>query len=198
MLTKLWNITINAAGWTIGKLLRTPVRRQWLYFPYVSEAISTIPFSLGYKLRNAIYHQLLAGIGNKTILHQNVVIEDARCSIGSDVWISHGCYLDYVKIADSVLIGPNSVLLSGGRHHCFDRLDIPIKSQGNPEKEAINIGFGAWIGANVTLMASVGEGAIVGAGAVVTKEVPPFAVVAGNPAKLLYMRNAAAATTHSL
>lgn len=86
------------------------------------------------------------------------------------------------------MIGPHAVLLSGGRHHNFDRLDIPIKHQGNPAKMPLKIGHGAWIGANATVMAAVGEHAIVGAGAVVTTEVPPYAVVAGNPARILYRR----------
>jgi len=86
------------------------------------------------------------------------------------------------------MIGPHAVLLSGGRHHNFDRLDIPIKNQGNPSKTQLKIGVGAWIGANATVMAPVGEQSIIGAGAVVTKEVPPYAVVAGNPARVLYMR----------
>src|SRR4030095_2973114 len=86
-------------------------------------------------------------------------------------------------------IGPQAVLLSGGRHHKADRLDVPIKQQGNTPKEPIRIGDGAWIGANATVMADVGHDAIVGAGAVVTKPVSPYAVVAGNPARVLYMRD---------
>lgn len=81
------------------------------------------------------------------------------------------------------------MLLAGENHHYIDRLDIPIKQQGNPPKKPIIIGHGAWIGANSTVMADVGNDAIVGADSVVTKTVPPFAIVAGNPAKILRMRN---------
>jgi len=88
------------------------------------------------------------------------------------------------------LIGPHAVLLAGGRAHRIDRLDIPIKDQGNLPKKPLKVGMGAWVGAHATVMADVGEHAIVGAGSVVTKEVPAYAVVGGNPAKILYMRDA--------
>ena len=107
--------------------------------------------------------------------------------------VSVRSYLDYVEIGDAVLIGPHAVLLAGGRPHRFDRLDVPIKDQGNLPKEPLRIGRGAWIGANATVMAEVGHDAIVGAGAVVTKPVLPYAVVAGNPARLVKMREGSGA-----
>jgi acetyltransferase-like isoleucine patch superfamily enzyme len=94
-----------------------------------------------------------------------------------------------VIFEDHVLVGPNALILSGGRHHRTERLDVPIKLQGNDPKQPITIGRGAWIGAGAIVMADVGHDAIVGAGAIVTKPVPPFAVVAGNPAKVIRMRN---------
>jgi acetyltransferase-like isoleucine patch superfamily enzyme len=122
------------------------------------------------------------------VLHHGVVIEDERTTFGNDVWVSVGTYIDYAIIEDHVLIGQHAVLLAGKGHHNIDRTDIPIKLQGNPPKEPINIGRGAWIGANATVMADIGHDAIVGAGSVVTKHVPPFAIVAGNPARVIRMR----------
>jgi acetyltransferase-like isoleucine patch superfamily enzyme len=65
--------------------------------------------------------------------------------------------------------------------------------KGNPScfcRGDINIGHDVWIGANVTLMdnITIGNGAVVGAGAVVTTDVPPYAIVAGNPAKVIKYR----------
>jgi virginiamycin A acetyltransferase len=123
------------------------------------------------------------------VLHQGVVIEDERTTLGNDIWVSVGTYIDYALIDDHVLIGPHALLLAGKSHHNTGRTDLPIKLQGNPPKEPITIGRGAWIGANATVMADIGHDAIVGAGSVVTKPVPPFAIVAGNPAKLIRMRD---------
>jgi acetyltransferase-like isoleucine patch superfamily enzyme len=175
-------------GSFLGSVLFRCIRRKWLYFPYVSEVLSCLPFSFGWKVRGAAYKRILAGYGDDTILHFGVTLEDERTKIGTNVWISVGSYIDYAEIGDSVLIGPHAVLLAGGRLHRFARIDIPIKDQGNLPKTPLKVGSGAWIGANATVMADIGEGAIVGAGAVVTKKVPDYAVVGGNPAKVLYMR----------
>ncbi len=186
--THLWNALIDALGAMVGVYIRLSVKRGWLYFPFASEALSRIPFAFGWKLRRAVYARVLPQMGRDTVLHFGVTLEDHRTSIGDDVWISVGCYVDYALIDDHVLIGPQAVLLAGGKQHQFDRLDVPIKQQGNPPKEPLVIGEGAWIGANATVMAEVGHNAIVGAGAVVTKPVPPYAVVIGNPARILRIR----------
>jgi virginiamycin A acetyltransferase len=191
--TRFVNAVVEAAGGLAGRALGAAVGAGWVYFPFVSEALSVIPFSLGWKLRRAVYARILPRMGRDAVLHFGVSIEDPRSTIGDNVWISVRCYLDYVEIEDCVLIGPHAVLLSGGRHHRFDRLDVPIKDQGNRPKEPLRIGTGAWIGANATVLAAVGRDAIVGAGAVVTRPVPPRAVVAGNPARVLRMRDAPAA-----
>ena len=72
-----------------------------------------------------------------------------------------------------------------GRRRSTDRLDIQVKLQGNHPKQPVKIGRGAWIGANATVMADVGHDAIVAAGAFVTKLAPLFAVVAGNPVRVM-------------
>jgi virginiamycin A acetyltransferase len=187
------NAVIDGAGALLGGLLARAISAGLLYFPFVSEALSLLPFSPGWKLRRAVYARILPHIGRTAVLHFGVSLEDPRTTIGENVWISVRCYLDYAEIGDSVLIGPHAVLLAGGRQHNFDRLDIPIKDQGNPPKTPLRIGHGAWIGANATVLADVGHDAIVGAGAVVTRAVPPHAIVAGNPARVLRMRGAAAA-----
>jgi acetyltransferase-like isoleucine patch superfamily enzyme len=192
-LARAANASIDGLGGALGRLLRRGIASGRLYFPFVSEALSLVPFSLGWKLRRAVYARILTSIGRDAVLHFGVSIEDPRTRIGENVWVSVRCYLDYVEIGDAVLIGPHAVLLSGGRPHRFDRLDVPIKDQGNLPKEPLRIGRGAWIGANATVMAEVGHDAIVGAGAVVTKPVLPYAVVAGNPARLVKMREGSGA-----
>jgi len=184
----VWNGIIGLAGAIVGHVLALGVRREWLHFPFVSEALSIIPFSFGWKFRRAVYARILPSIGRDAVLHWGVVLDDARTSIGEDVWVSQGCYLDYSLLGPHVLVGPHAVILSGGRHHRMDRLDVPIKQQGNPIKMPVRIGEGAWIGANATVMADIGEHAVVGAGSVVTHAVPPFAIVAGNPARILRFR----------
>lgn len=187
-LVKTYNSSIDKFGGSIGAFAKRRIVKGKFHFPYLAEMLSSVPFAFGWKLRRAVYARILPRIGENVVLHYGVSIEDERTSFGDDIWVSIGSYIDYAIIEDSVLIGQHVVLLAGKNHHNIDRLDIPIKQQGNPPKEPITIGRGAWIGANATIMADVGNDAIVGAGSVVTKPVPPFAIVAGNPAKLIKMR----------
>ena len=92
-----------------------------------------------------------------------------------------------ITIGDFCLIGPNVVIRSAD--HRFDRLDIPIRDQGHVCKPIV-IESDVWLGANVVVVAGVriGHGAVVAAGAVVTKDVLPMTVVAGVPAKPIRSR----------
>jgi virginiamycin A acetyltransferase len=189
VLVKTYNSSIDRLGGVFGSAAKRRLEKKRLYFPDLTQMLSRIPFAFGWKLRRAVYARILPSIGEDVVLHFGVVIDDERTCFGKDVWVSVGSYIDYAIIEDHVLIGQHVVLLAGKNHHYTDRLDIPIKLQGNPPKEPITIGRGAWIGANATVMADIGHDAIVGAGSVVAKPVPPFAIVAGNPARLVRMRN---------
>jgi serine acetyltransferase len=188
LVKKSYNSAIDKIGGVVGAIAKRRLNRGRLYFPFLAEALSQIPYAFGWKLRRAVYVRILPAVGNDVMLHHGVTIEDERTTFGDDIWVSVGTYIDYAIIEDHVLIGQHAVLLAGKGQHNFDRTDIPIKQQGNPPKEPITIGRGVWIGANSTIMADVGHDAIVGAGSVVTKPVPPLAIVAGNPAKLIRFR----------
>lgn len=92
------------------------------------------------------------------------------------------------NIGDDVMMGPDCVIYV--RNHCFDRTDVPMWRQGFYEDEPVTIGNDVWIGGRVTILPGVkiGKGAIIGANAVVTKDVPDYAIVGGNPARVLRMR----------
>jgi len=194
LFTRIWNKSLDVVGGVLGRLLRTFVSRDLIHFPFASEVLSILPFSFGWKLRRAIYARVLPQVGTDVLLNFGVVVEDNRTTFGDDVWVSTGSYIDYALIDSHVLIGQHVVILAGRRHHKFDRLDVPIKHQGNPAKEPIKIGEGAWIGAHATIMADVGEHAIVGAGSVVVKPVPDYTVVAGNPAAVIRDRRQSSTT----
>ena len=91
-------------------------------------------------------------------------------------------------IGKNVMMGPDVCMYA--RNHAFDRTDIPMNQQGFTPEKPIVIEDDVWIGARVIILPGVhiGTGAVVGAGAVVTKDVPDYAVVGGNPARILKMR----------
>ena len=94
----------------------------------------------------------------------------------------------FIEIGDNCLIGPNVVLRTS--NHVFSDRNVPIREQGHIPGRII-IRDDVWIGANVVLLpdVSVGRGAIIGAGSVVTKNVDDYAIVAGVPAKQIGSRN---------
>lgn len=188
VLRYLWNRVIDSVGGLLGSCVAHAVKRDWVHFPFLSQALAMVPFSVGWKFRKAVYSHLLPAIGPDAVLHWGVTIEDVRTTIGCNVWVSVGSYLDFVHIGNHVLVGPRAILLSGGHHHRFDRMDVPIKEQGNTEKLALEIGEGAWIGAGAVVMAAIGANAIIGAGSVVTRPIPADAIAAGNPARVLRLR----------
>lgn len=99
--------------------------------------------------------------------------------IGDNVTIKSGVYVwNGARIEDDVFIGPNATFTN-------DRMP---RSKVYPDKfEGITVKRNASVGANATLLPgiTIGENALVGAGAVVTKDVPPNAVVVGNPARVV-------------
>lgn len=93
-----------------------------------------------------------------------------------------------VIIGKNVMMGPEVCIYT--RNHEFDRTDIPMNRQDFTPEKPVFIEDDVWIGARVIILPGVhvGTGAVIGAGAVVTKDVPAFAVVGGNPAHIIKMR----------
>jgi maltose O-acetyltransferase len=110
--------------------------------------------------------------------------------IGDDSSLGIDCMIPYdLKVGKDVMMGPFVVIVGGG--HEFSRSDIPMRLQGRRKYQPVRIEDDVWIGARVIILSGVkiGKGAIIGAGAVVTKDVPPYAICAGNPARVIKYRN---------
>ena len=94
-----------------------------------------------------------------------------------------------IRIGNNVMMGPRVSLLA--EQHNIERTDIPMKDQGTTRK-GIVIEDDVWLGANCCILdgVTVGRGAVIAAGAIVTKDVPANAIVGGVPAKVIRMRGA--------
>jgi acetyltransferase-like isoleucine patch superfamily enzyme len=114
---------------------------------------------------------------------------DGTCVLGRNAWIGPQSYFDArnLVLAEFVGWGPGAKVL--GSSHTGMPVDVPIV-QTDLEIRPVRIGAWADIGTNAVILpgVSVGKGAMVGAGAVVTSDVAPFAVVAGVPARLIRWR----------
>lgn len=120
----------------------------------------------------------------------------SKIAIGKNVVIRPGTFLfadpteggGCIVIEDEVMIGPAVHFYTN--NHEFSDANKPIIEQGYPEPtlmDSITLRRGCWIGAGVIILpgVEVGENAVVGAGTVVTKSVPPMVVFAGNPGKII-------------
>ena len=127
-----------------------------------------------------------AFVGDHAILQGR---HDGRCVIGERVWIGPQAFLDArdLVIGDSVGIGPGVRIL--GAQHSGEPDDEPV-IETDQIVDPVRIESGADLGTGSIILpgVTVGHGAIVGAGAVVTRDVPPLAVVAGVPARRLRQR----------
>lgn len=125
----------------------------------------------------------------KTTFQPNVYIGDtSRLTIGFDCQINENVFIQGARIGNYVLIAPNTAILSNS--HAYTSTEMPIALQGETEHTIPEIEDGAWLGRNVIILpgVKVGKQSIVAAGAVVTKDIPPYSIAAGVPAKVIKSR----------
>ncbi len=130
-------------------------------------------------------------VGRNTILsckNGDIVIDD-NANVGFNVEVFSA---GRVRIGKDVLIAAYTYLVGGD--HLFDRVDVPVLYQGRTA-QGIEVDDNVWLGAHVVVSdgSRVGRDAIVGAGAVVRGEIPPFAIAAGVPARVIRDRRTPAA-----
>ena len=113
-----------------------------------------------------------------------------QLEIGDNSGLGVNCSISPpVIIGKDVMMGPDVVIYRNS--HKFDRTDIPISEQGYSSSIPLEIFDDVWIGHGVFILPGcrrIGKGSIIGAGAVVTKDVPDYAIVGGNPAKIIRFR----------
>jgi acetyltransferase-like isoleucine patch superfamily enzyme len=125
-------------------------------------------------------------IGSQTMIQGRF---DGHCRIGNHVWIGPQAYFDArdLVLEDYVGWGPGAKML--GSTHTGEPTDVPIITTDLVIKP-VTVGYGADIGMNASILPGIRIGAhsIVGAGSVVTSDVPDYAIVAGAPARVLRIR----------
>ena len=146
-------------GGRIGQQLRAICAKR--FCPYIGKEVNIEKGAMITSLTEVGDH---SGVGINAKLHGKVVI-------GKDV-----------------MMGPDVVIHT--RNHAFTSTDTPMRKQGFDAEKTVFIGDDVWIGERVIILPGihVGTGSILGAGAVVTKDVPDYAIVGGNPAHVLKYR----------
>lgn len=122
-------------------------------------------------------------------IDQIVWLNGNEIEMGDKVGFNVGCFVNGfggLRIGDGTIIGPGTMIHTANHETDPGR---PIPEQGW-ENRPVTIGAGVWVGMGVCILpgVTIGDGAIVGAGAVVTKDVEPWGVAVGNPAKVIKNR----------
>jgi acetyltransferase-like isoleucine patch superfamily enzyme len=202
-----YELVMLLASWVPGAL--GLVLRGWLYPCLLGACGRNVSFGSGVVLR----HPGKIRIGDDVALDDGCVLDakgarNRGIEIGSrvflgrhtllackegDIVLEDGVNISYncvVFSASSVRIGAETLLAAyvyvvGGGHD-FDRADLPVVQQARPSR-GIVVGPGGWLGAGAIVLdgVTIGSNAVVGAHAVVTQDVPPFAIVAGAPARMV-------------
>ena len=140
-----------------------------------------------YRLRHWFLRSACSvSIGRGSSVHMGCFITGYNIKIGKHSVINRGVYLDGragVKIGNNVNVS-HQVLIQSLSHD-------PQCVHFNCVVKPVVIGDYSWLGARALILpgVTVGEGAVVGAGAVVAKDVPPYSIVVGNPARIVKQRN---------
>lgn len=144
-----------------------------------------------------VYKGMMKECGRNVRLGDNVEITWNNCIIGNDVYVGKGslfmCANAPLTIGDHVMFGPNVTIVTGD--HRTDIIgkymsEVTVKDKLSENDLPVHLVGDNWIGTNSTILkgVTIGRGAIIAAGALVTKDVPPYSIVGGVPAKLIGMR----------
>lgn len=177
-----WGLA-HAYGWVMARTARA------IGFWQASVWAGQIRGPFGEMVRQAFYRRTLRETGDSCTFRFGCNFSCPDIRIGHHVRVGYGTHVGLVDIGDDTLIAAYCSLLSGAHLHDFSRTDIPIRCQPGVVQR-VTIGRDCWLGAQVVVMADIGEGSVIGSGSVVTRPVPPWSVAVGNPARVIRSRRA--------
>jgi acetyltransferase-like isoleucine patch superfamily enzyme len=146
---------------------------------------------VGYGIRYLCVNRLARSCGKKVLIFPGCILHWLEnCRIGENVTIHDFCYIDAIggiTIGDDVRIAHNCSVITG--QHKYDVPDKTIIDSGYTTA-AVSIGNDVWVGTGAVILqgVTINDGAVIGANAVVTRDVPAYTVAAGNPAAVIKNR----------
>jgi|GraSoiStandDraft_10_1057309.scaffolds.fasta_scaffold198416_2 virginiamycin A acetyltransferase len=153
-----------------------------------TQLLALVPGLVGQYLRRAFLMRVLDACDKGCTVEFGTVFSRIGARLGRNAYVGPACRLGLVDIGADAMLAPGVHVPSGGHTHGSHDLSIPMRAQPGIVRH-VQIGAGAWIGANSVVMGDVGANAIVGAGAVVTRSIPPNVTAAGVPARVIGNRN---------
>ena len=150
---------------------------------------STSGIQIGQRGIRAFCGKLMLKYCGKNVNIEKGALFSSKTSLGDYSGIGINARINgECTIGDYVMMGTDVVVVT--HNHEFSRTDIPMMHQGFEKERQVVIGNDVWIGDRVIILpgVNIGDGSIIAAGAVVTHDVPPYAIVGGVPAKVIKMR----------
>lgn len=155
---------------------------------------STMPVigKLSLIVRRVLCTRFLAKAGHNLNVEQGACLGNGKdISAGHDVGIGKGftCRSVILSMGNYIMMGEEVVIQGDG--HIYTSLEIPMKEQGAKGKTPLTIEDDVWIGTRAIILPGckhIGKGVIIGAGSVVTADIPDYAIVGGNPARIIRSR----------
>lgn len=136
--------------------------------------------------KTSIIKELFGKVGNSFIIEPSLFCDYGyNIEIGNNFYANHNCViLDGAKVVfgNNVFIGPNCGFYTAGHP-----IEVDLRNQGLEYARPITVGHNVWIGGNVVVLPgiSIGDNSVIGAGSVVTKDIPSGTVAAGNPCRII-------------
>jgi acetyltransferase-like isoleucine patch superfamily enzyme len=152
---------------------------------YLGALLRPLPGPEGFLLRYLLYRLLCRRLAGFCWIYAGARLSHVYgMSIGRNLHVNAGAFLygrGGLTIGDHVMVGPNAVIVSS--QHRFDDPRVPMVYLGH-RADPVTIGSDVWIGANAVVLPGVrvADGTVVSAGAVVTRDTEPYAIVGGVPA----------------
>lgn len=161
-----------------------------------SQAFSLVPGLSGVYLRRAFYRLVLPRCAPGCCIGFGTVFSHPTAEVGRSAYVGLYCCLGDVTLEDDVLLGSHVSVMNGKGQHGIDRLDVPIREQPGVWPR-ITIGRDSWVGDRAVVLADIGKHCVIGAGSVVTKPVPDYAIAVGSPARVVRYRTGVPLPPHA-
>jgi galactoside O-acetyltransferase len=153
-----------------------------------------VKISSGVRINTLGHENNKVSIGSRVFLERGVdigTLEDSYIEIGEGTYIGlYTCIAGYgnIKIGKNCLIAAHTGIY--GNSHTFADPNLTIAAQGVTKKGVV-IGDDCWLGHGVTVVdgVTIGQGSVIGAGAVVNRDIPPYSIAVGVPARVISKRN---------
>lgn len=160
----------------------------YLFFKHLPATDNRLPYrQIVRKLRSLVGGALLDHVGRNVNIEKGADFGTGRgITLGTNSNLGINCKVrGPLEIGEDVMMGPNCIIITSSHNH--SSVETHMIYQGDTAIQKVIIEDDCWIGFNVIILpgVTIGKGSIIGAGAVVTKDIPPYSIAVGVPARVI-------------